>query len=184
MYSKIWNSRIWYNYWSRWYTQEIGKGIGQNPEEPMSNSGAPWLSKSTHPGKFGNHVTVHRPPTADRPSAPQAYQCLLSHFLASLGAQEKTNCTSTLWSIDSYQNRASADQYHLTVPRAQVSTHRGRVFFESYPLTNYKFQMIGGSSLFSPRIHIKYVVFLSLWSRTIRILISNWPRKRKFRQFF
>ena len=25
-------------------------------------SGAPWGSKSTHPRKFGNHVTVHRPP--------------------------------------------------------------------------------------------------------------------------
>ena len=35
-----------------------------------------------------------------------------------------------LWSIDSYQNRASADQYHLTVPGAQVSTHWGQVFFE------------------------------------------------------
>ena len=34
-----------------------------------------------------------------------------------------------LWSIDSCQNRASADQYHLTVARAQVSIHRGRVFF-------------------------------------------------------
>ena len=41
--------------------------------------GAPWLSKSTHPRKFGNHVTVHRPPT-DRPSAPQENQCLLSHI--------------------------------------------------------------------------------------------------------
>ena len=40
---------------------------------------APWLSKATHPRKFGNHVTVHRPPT-DRPSAPQDNQCLLSHF--------------------------------------------------------------------------------------------------------
>ena len=27
-----------------------------------------------------------------------------------------------LWSIDSCQNRVSADQYRLTVPRAQVST--------------------------------------------------------------
>ena len=35
-------------------------------------SGAPWVSKSTHPRKFGNHLTVHR--TNDRPSAPQAYQ--------------------------------------------------------------------------------------------------------------
>ena len=25
-------------------------------------SGAPWVSKSTHPRKFGNHVTVHCPP--------------------------------------------------------------------------------------------------------------------------
>ena len=101
-------------------------------------------------------------------------------LLASLGAQEKTNCTSMLWSIDSCQNRASADQYHLTVPRAQVSTQPGRVFFWSYLLM----MMIAGSSLFFPRIHIKYVVFMSLWPRTIRILISNWPRKRKFSQFF
>ena len=35
-----------------------------------------------------------------------------------------------LWSIDSCQNRVSTDQYHLTVTRALVSTHRGRVFFE------------------------------------------------------
>ena len=88
--------------------------------------GAPWVNKSTHPRKFGNHVT-DRP--TDRPSAPQAYQCLLSHFLATLGAQEKADCTSMLSSIDSCQNRVSADQYHLTVSRAQVSTHRGYVFF-------------------------------------------------------
>ena len=44
--------------------------------------------------------------------------------------------------------------------------------------------MIAGSSLFFPRIHIKYVVFMSLWPRTIRILISSWLRKWKFSQFF
>ena len=44
-----------------------------------------------------------------------------------------------LWSIDSCQNKVSADQYHLTVSRAQVSTHRGQVFFWSYPLTRYWF---------------------------------------------
>ena len=49
--------------------------------------GAPWVSKSTHPRKFGNHVTVHRPQPA-RPSAPQENQCSISHFLASLVAQE------------------------------------------------------------------------------------------------
>ena len=74
------------------------------------------------------------------PSAPQVYKCLLSHFLATLGTQgahEKTDCKSMLWSVDSCQNKVSADQYHLTVSRAQVSTHPGRVFFWSYPLTSY-----------------------------------------------
>ena len=85
--------------------------------------GAPLLRKSTHTRKFGNHVT-------DCPSAPQAYQCLLSHFQATLGAQEKADCTSMLSAIDSCQNGVSADHYHLTESRAQVSTHRGRVFFE------------------------------------------------------
>ena len=87
------------------------------------------------------------------------------------------------WSIDSCQNRVSADQYHLTVPRAQVSTHRGRVLFWSYPLTNYQFQMIAGSSLFFPMIHMKYVVFTSLCPCTVKILISNWPWTQKFSQF-
>ena len=57
-------------------------------------------------------------------------------------------------------------------------------FFWSHPLTNYQFQMIVGSSLFFPMIHMKYVVFMSLWPRTIKILISNWPRTQKFSQFF
>ena len=83
-------------------------------------------------------------------------------LLASLGAQEKTNCTSMLRSIGSYQNRASADQYHLIVQRAQVSTYRGRVLFCSCPLTNYQFQMIAGSSLFFSMIHMKYVVLMLL----------------------
>ena len=56
--------------------------------------GAPCVSKSTHPRKFGNYVTVHRPPALPpsrpsvRPSTPQENQCSISHFLASLGARE------------------------------------------------------------------------------------------------
>ena len=42
------------------------------------------------------------------------------------------------------------------------------------------FQMIAGSSLIF-LIHMKYVVFYMC--RTIKILISNWPRKLKFSQF-
>ena len=41
-----------------------------------------------------------------------------------------TYWTSMFWSIDSCQNRVPADQYHLTVSWAQVSTHRGQVFFK------------------------------------------------------
>ena len=89
-----------------------------------------------------------------------------------------------LWSIDSCQNRISADQFHLTVTRAQMSTHRGRVLFSSCPLTNYQFQMIAGSSLFFPMVHMKYVVFMSLWPLTVKILNSNWPRTRKLSQLF
>ena len=48
-----------------------------------------------------------------------------------------TYWTSMFWSIDSCQNRVPADQCHLTVSRAQVSTHRGQVFFWSYKLTSY-----------------------------------------------
>ena len=85
-----------------------------------------------------------------------------------------------LWSIDSCQNRISADQHHLTVSRAQVSTHRGGVFFKVIRWQVTCFQMIAGSSLIF-LIHMKYVVFYMC--RTIKILISNWPRKLKFSQF-
>ena len=64
--------------------------------------------------------------------------------------------------MDSCQNKVSADQYHLTVSRAQVSTHRGQVFFEVIPWQVTSFQMIAGSSLFFSLIHIKYVVFVTM----------------------
>ena len=85
-----------------------------------------------------------------------------------------------LWSIDSCQNKVSADQYHLSESRVQVSTYRGQVFFEVIRWQGTGFQMIAGSTLFIYfLIHMKYVVFMC---RTINILISNWPRTRKFSQ--
>ena len=88
-----------------------------------------------------------------------------------------------LWSIDSCQSRVSADQYRLTVPRAQVSTHRGRVCFEviCWQITSFKWSQ--AQVYFFPMIHMEYVVFLSLWPRTVKILISNWPQTWKFSQF-
>ena len=45
-----------------------------------------------------------------------------------------------MWSIDSCQNKVSADQYHLSESRAQVSTHRDRIFFEviRWQITSFK----------------------------------------------
>ena len=34
-----------------------------------------------------------------------------------------------LWSIDTCQNKASADQYNVTISRAQVGLYRGQLFF-------------------------------------------------------
>ena len=90
---------------------------------------------------------------------------------------------SMLWSIDSCQNRVSADQYQPTVSRAQVSTHRGRIFFEVIRWQLTTFQMIAGSSVFFKNFY-KYVVFKSPWPSTIKILTSNLPRTRKFSQLF
>ena len=57
---------------------------------------------------------------------------------------EPTDCTSMLWSVD-WQNKVSAAQYHLTVSRAEVSTHLGRVVFEGICWQVTIFQMIAGS---------------------------------------
>ena len=37
-------------------------GFAAEPWRAKRACGAPWVSKATHPRKFGNHVTVHRPP--------------------------------------------------------------------------------------------------------------------------
>ena len=35
-----------------------------------------------------------------------------------------------LWSIDTCQNNVSADQYHVTISRAQIGPYRGHLFFK------------------------------------------------------
>ena len=108
--------------------------------------GAPWVSKSTHPRKFGNHVTVHRPPAA-RPSAPQGNQYSIPHFLTSLGAQEDWYCTHIAHQGCDQLTAVKTRLTSITWPRAQVSTHWGRVFFEVIRWQVTSFQMIAGSSL-------------------------------------
>ena len=65
-------------------------------------SGAPWVSKSTHPRKFGNHVTVHRPSV--RTTGKPMFNFTLSSSFGSIGKLIlHTYCTSMLWSIHSCQ---------------------------------------------------------------------------------
>ena len=72
-----------------------------------------WLPM--RPRNFGSRETVRR-------SVPLGNQCKMLLFLAIVGA-----CNLILYvhvvNIESCQNRESADQYHMTVSRAQVSTH-------------------------------------------------------------
>ena len=88
-----------------------------------------------------------------------------------------------LCSIDSCQNRVSADQYRLTSSRAQgsVSTHQGGLFLWSYPLTNYQFSK-DRKVKFNFFFCIECVYAPHKKSCTIKILMSNWPRTRKFSQ--
>ena len=80
-----------------------------------------------------------------------------------------------------FHERVSADQYHLPVSRAPVPTRGwGWVFFKVIRWQVFSFQMTAGSSLiFFKKNHTKYVVFMC---RTIKILILNGPRTRKFSQ--
>ena len=146
-------------------------------------SGAPWVRKWSTPIRENLVITwpyTDRP--TERPSVrttgiPLFTLARSSYFGSPLIAHQ---CCDQ-WSIDSCQNKVSADQYHLTVSRAQVSTHPGRVFFEVIRWQVTSFQMIAGSFF---KIYMKYVVFMSLWPSTINTLISNWPRTRKFSQLF
>ena len=63
-----------------------------------------------------------------------------------------------------------------------VSTHWGRDFLSVNKLLVSKWSQVQVDFFF--KIQMKYVVCMSLWPRTIKILVSNWPRTRKFSQLF
>ena len=64
-----------------------------------------------------------------------------------------------------------------------VDQSRSSIFW-SYPLTIYLFSNDCRVTFTFFKIHIKYVVFMSVSPRTITILISNWPQTQNFSQFF
>ena len=56
--------------------------------------------------------------------------------------------TSMLWSTDTCQNKVSADQYHVTISRAQINSSSRSSVFWSWPLTRcWFFDWIAGSCL-------------------------------------
>ena len=61
------------------------------------------VRQSTHRRKFGNHMTVHRPPVCPHHGETNVSRCNL--IIAKIAHSY-------------YQDRVSADQYHLTVLQA------------------------------------------------------------------
>ena len=124
---------------------------------------------------------------SNRPSAPHWSQCLIPHFLASLGAQEQLDIALI------FPHFAHQCCDHLTAvktgcPLTSITwPYRGlrcwpievKYFFEGIRWQVTSFQMIAGSCLIFFFIDMKDVLFLG---RTIKILILNWPRTRKFSQ--
>ena len=79
--------------------------------------------------------------------------------------------TFMLWSIDTCQNKVSADQYHVTISRAQVySSSRSRVFW-SWPSTKYWFfDWIAGSCCWKQDKIVRKPVNASPGLKFIRII--------------
>ena len=128
-------------------------------------------------------MTIHWPPAVCLHHREMFYLPLSSKF-GSPGAT--WYCTSL--HIHVVMNWKLSKRYPLT---SIIWLYRGlwyrpievEDFFKVICWQVTSFQMIAGSSLFS-FIHMEYVVFMSLQPRTIKILISNWPRTQKLSQLF
>ena len=108
-------------------------------------------------------------------------QCSVSYFLASLGSEyRKTDthighqCCDQLTAVKTRYPMTSITRLYRGLRCRPIEV---KYFFEVIRGQGTGFQMIAGSSLFFKKIHMKCVVFMC---RTIKILISNWPRTRKF----
>ena len=68
-----------------------------------------------------------------------------------------------------------------------VDPSRTSIFLKlsAYKLLVFKWSLKSGArscQVYYLLIHMEYAVFMSLWPGAIKILISNWPRTRKFSQ--
>ena len=135
--------------------------------------------------RVGGAPYGHRTPPA-RPSAPQAHQCSISHFLASLGAQENWYCAFIIahilhinvvinWQLLKQGIRwpVSPDSIAGSGVDPSSSSIFFKLSFDKLPVLKWSQAQV---QFFL--IHMKNVVFMCC---TIKILISNRPRTRKFR---
>ena len=90
-----------------------------------------------------------------------------------------------LWSIDSCQNRISADLTSITWPSRGLKCRPIEVeyFFEviRWQITSFKWSQ---AQVYFFQWFVWSMLCLSLWLHTVKILISNWPRTRKFSHLF
>ena len=124
--------------------------------------GAPWVNKSTHPRKFGNHVT-------ERPSVRTTGIPMFSLTLSSYFGSPGESSLHINWQLSKQGIR---DQHHLAVSRAQVSTHRGRVFFELICWQFTRFQMIAGSRL----LFLKFISNMLCLCQYCTALLRFWSQ--------
>ena len=125
-------------------------------------------------------MTVHPPPA--RPPAPQENQCSISHYLASLEAQENWYCTHIAHqSCDQLTAVKQGIRWSVLPDRiagSGVDPSRTSIFMKLSADKSLVYKWLRAQVYFF-KIHLKYVVFMC---RTIKILNSKWPRMRKFRQ--
>ena len=100
--------------------------------------GAPWVSKSTHPRKFGNHVTVHRPPPCPsvRTTGIPMFTLTLSSYFGSPGESWLQINVVINWQLSKQGIRwpVSPDR----IAGSGVVPSRSSIFW-TYPLTIYSF---------------------------------------------
>ena len=108
------------------------------------SSGAPWVSKSTHPRKFGNQVTVHR--TNDRPSILTTgitmFPLTLSSYFGSPGENWLHINVVINWQLSKPGTRWPVSPDRIACSGVEPS---GRVFFEVIRWQISSFQMVAGS---------------------------------------
>ena len=141
--------------------------------------GAPWVSKSTHPRKFGNHVT-------DRPSNwPSVRTTVIPMFTLTLSSYFGSPGESWLhinvvinWHLSKQGIRwpVSPDR----IAGSGVDPSRSSIF-EVIRWQFTRFQMIAGSRLL---FVLNSCQICCVYVSTITILISNWPQTQRFSQFF